>query len=1563
MPPSNRSFTRCIRRRDNPLYVRHPRIERLESRQLLASVSSPPILQWFESSYDTIEERIPDLFDSGYGAIWLPPPGRADSGNQSVGYDVYDRFDLGSADNSTLYGTRTELQQLAKLFDQTATSLHVDLILNHAGFSDLSTDGFVDSGGYPGLAITLDTAIDGDFHSSFDPGELNQRLSGLVDLNHTTNHVLIRNPVDANAANNIPAGTAVDPYGRLANIPDADNAQFYPDMDGDVKYLFDPIRGESDIPVYSFNTTNPMEGDAVAENALGYLMRYMQWMVEVIGVDGFRVDAAKHFEGFVMDYLDRAVYRANPRPLLDGSTEHVFSYSEVFDGNKDLLQSYVRKNIDPNDEGRIGGNRDVLDFSSFFAMRDNLSSPGTANAWQNIRGSLLDLHDDGIHNGSSGVLFVRSHDEFGPSSLGNVAHAFALMYPGNAVVYFNGSEFGAERDFPKAGRGDALGGLYGDSISTLVSIRQSHGRGDFYERYIDQEGLYIFEREKSSVVGLSNRGDEGFDERTVQVAFDPGTRLVELTGNASDSIIDPYDDLFDSVLVSENRTITIRVPRNVNADGAWHGSGYVIYGLATPSSQAGIELLGVDSVIAGGNPDANDFSNGRTRLADIHVVTGDEMTVNLNTQEVTLPDGNRDFSADGDQAMLRLDGGVDVNGNDVVDHVTPGEVTYGFELFADVSSPLVGAGGIAGERGTGQFSQSLDITNLEEGLHFLEARAFRHRTDGGQPVFQSWKESIYVDRLPPMSDVLSFEPYVEGINENRDLVVQSLDKTADSIHVFLDLPASMTDSEILALVGSGNQARQIDRDRFIFGFDDLTHGNHVVTVVSYERTGNVNVQRIPGLFTSTIFGAGLGDLDFNGTIESADVLLFEQAILSDQTIFNVAADFDANGEIDYLDLQHYSELLVELDASQSLLDQIEALRDQFFLARGDSYRLMENEGLDLAEPGILANDLIPEQATAFFLVSSGSLLSDQGVPLVINPSGSLLFDQGTQFDYLGFGQELNDHLNYVIDDGFGNQSIARIDFTIEGVNDSPAFGGLSSFEVDEDSVIDPIDLGVFDPDHASDALIVNISVGDPSLFSAGGYSVSLVDGNWLLNLETAENQFGTSSVTLTVSDPGGDGVLSTTEDNLIQQETIFVTIRPVNDAPSFVVPSGIALDRDAGSQSVTLEALSAGGDELQPLFLEIEVDDPSLLSMPATSIIVSPGAYDLEITPQSGAQGVTSVSVTLTDGGLDASLDTDEDNASVTLDFEVAVGLSAYEFDGDSARVDLRGANVNPTLRRDGADWVIDLGTDPWFATDPANVTHTDAVLRLPTQGGMRLEIVSREATQWSFDPVVDYRMAASEVVQSTFYRSVVLASGDPNERLLIDGPNPWQNVVQRTDVDNSGVSTAGDALRVINELRNRLYSQASGLANDPRLVEVWPGNYFDVSGEGLITALDALQVINRLGLENSSESGEGEQFGIPSVFDAGIQADGKGSVVRGDAINFLSSPRFVFEDKSPRAITDLTNDNQVTDRFVHAVDQIWSEDFGGDSAADLGSPLSELLGSSEVAELLIGNRGLADLE
>jgi len=897
-----------------------------------ADNSPPAFLQWFEASHATMIDRGADLFVAGYGAVWLPPPGRADLSDFSVGYDVYDRFDLGSARHETLYGTETGLKTVANTFHRAAVDLHIDAIINHNGFSDLGTPGFVEAGGYPGMAITLPDDIDGDFNSGFAWGDIRGRLAGLVDIDHAKNYRYIRHPIEAGNPANIPLeGTVPDGAGRLANVPDPANRRFYPDQDSPPIFVYDPMTDESDIPIHPFNLAVPMAGDATEENATGYLMRYMQWMVQAVGVDGFRIDAAKHIEGFTLDFLDRAVYRSNRRLHLDGSTRHVFSYQEVFDGNRGYLQTFIKKTIDPGHPGVIGGNRDILDFPLYFALRDNLSGNGFANDWHGIRHAAMDTHDDGMHNGSQGVMFVQSHDEHAPE-LSNVAHAYVLMHPGNAVIYFNGKEFGDNRDFPKGGRGDAMGGAWGDYARRLVGIRNTHGRGNYVERWIEKE-IFAFERAGSAIVLLSNRTDAGYDGRTIQTTFAAGTPLIELTGTAANASIDPRDDIPELIVVNGDGTANVRFLRNSSFDAGmnsfYHATGALVYGLSGPQAPAGLELSGVSSVLSGGVPDSNGYSNGVTRLTDLHVVTGDTLEVSLQTVPVNLLDVHRDVWADGDNVLIRLDDGIDINGNGHVDFTTPGEVSYGFEEFTDKREPLIGPGGLGdgGWTGDGEFVQNIDTTGLAEGVHFIEARAFRHRTDGGPAIYSSFKKVIYIDRLPPESAADGFQPFESSptVRENQDLIVRSTDMTADQVHVFLDEPASVSDAAlILRATGGEGSAGRIDHDLFAYGFFGLTHGNHAAAVVTFERTGTVNVQRFGGLFTETVNGAGIGDLNFDGVLAANDMdgfgWGFEYVLYAQNGEFNPAADVNGDGRIDNLDLYALGGVLQAAGAPPAAID-------------------------------------------------------------------------------------------------------------------------------------------------------------------------------------------------------------------------------------------------------------------------------------------------------------------------------------------------------------------------------------------------------------------------------------------------------------------------------------------------------------------------------------------------------------------------------------------------------------------------------------------------------------------
>ncbi len=866
--------------------------------------SAPAILQFFEARWDTIENRMVDVFYAGYGGMWVPPPSRADSGGFSVGYDVFDRFDLGKPNDQTLYGTETSLKAMAGQARKAGVGVYTDLILNHNGFRDSSTPGFVDAGDYPGFVTTLPNDIDGDFHGRFESDDLTFRLAGLIDIAQEKNHRFIRQPVDPNDPNNIPSGSVYD-------RADPNNVRFYQDRDLGGRTVFDP-RTNQNVTIYDFNTADPMQGDAVVENANDLLMRHVRWMVQEVGVDGFRIDAARHFPPWVLDLMDVAVHDAIQKPLLDGSTQRVFSFSEVFTGDMGALQAYTRKeDLGPD---TVGGNRDALDMPLFFAMRDNLTDNGLQNDWRNVKNASFDVNDDGLaNNGSQGVAHVASHDEFGPA-LSNVAHAFMLMRPGNANIYFNAKTFGDNRDFPKDGRGDALGGVFGDTLTTLIDIRNTHGRGNYLDRTPtgDEKEILIYEREGSALVVLSNRTDGGFDSRTVQTGFAPGTFLVELTGNAENPTIDPFDDFPSLVQVNSDGTVNLRILRNraPGADGAQHNSGYLIYGLATPQGQ--LSLSNVSATLPGGTPTAQ--TNGDTRLGDVDVISADDFTVTLTTNAVNLLGQFRDRDADGDNALLKVDGGLDVNGNGFVDLVTPDSPIYGFEQFTTTRQD-----GFSAADGNGLYQQLIDATQLSEGYHFITARAFRRRDDGGPAVFSDFKRAIYVDRLKPVAEVAAFAPITEGVNENRAALLRSVDQTGDNMHVLLNLGAGLSDSEVLALIGDGTQASRIDRDLWTRDFFGLTNGNHVLTVVTFEVTGNVNVQRFAGFDVSTIFGAGLGDVDFNSLYTPNDIVVFENVLLSDNRVFNPAADLNADGLVNLADLGLLGDRLLAVGADGQTL--------------------------------------------------------------------------------------------------------------------------------------------------------------------------------------------------------------------------------------------------------------------------------------------------------------------------------------------------------------------------------------------------------------------------------------------------------------------------------------------------------------------------------------------------------------------------------------------------------------------------------------------------------------------
>src|SRR3954447_2916877 len=922
-------------------------------------VSQPAMLQMFEAKWSTIEDRMPDIFQSGYGQMWLPPPQRADSGGLSVGYDVFNRFDLGQARNETLYGTESSLKASVTDGHRAGVSMYTDFIANHNGYGTQSSTTFVAQGGYPGFAMSVPGDQFGDFHDpaiTYQQDEKNGSLFGLIDIAQEKNNQFIRQPTTVGNPDNIPAGT-------LYSKPDPNNARFYPDQALGGITLNDPNTVGS-FTRYFFNNGAPLAGDPVKENAVGLLMRNMQWMIQTIGVDGFRMDAARHFPSSVMNYFDDAVYHTSQRTNLDGTIKPVFMFSEIADGSPATVMPYYRRDlpnrlaITPSDT-TVHGNRDVLDFPLFYAMASNLTSNGAVNNWHSIQNASVDLADDGLHNGSAGVTFVDSHDNqsSGFPALTNVAYAYSLMLPGNSIVYLNAKQFGDNRAFPRDQGGaadpvsnNALGGSYwGDAVTKLVSIRNSYGRGDFHERWIDDafnpngfSNVYVYERSKSAVVALNSRNDSFVETRNgVQTDFAPGTILVELTGNAADPSVDPSAVIPDTIKVDGSGKVNLSIPSNNNGQD----KGYLIYGVGSPQGTLSLSNRGTNQVLAGAAPSISNTA----RLSAMYVVTSNSFTAQLNTTPVSLQDPDhpgqfvRDVHADGDTAMIKIDDGVNINGVPGIDNTTPGNVGYGFENFVTVRTPgFIWNGAADVGTGSGTYAQTIDTTQLSEGRHYITVRAFRHRDsatggDGGPSVFTDFRQTIYVDRLPPVSAMLSFNPFASlpSNPNNRDMIVNSVDGTASSMNIFMDLPASLTQADILQRVQQGlNQSGYYDQNQFCLGFNGLATGNHVATIVTFEPTGNFSIQRVPGQFTATNIGGGFGDMNSDKIFSVSDIRCagttcnngsVEDILYSQNTKFKAAFDVNADGLGDNRDLFALGGYLLAGGAGQDVLDSYTAL--------------------------------------------------------------------------------------------------------------------------------------------------------------------------------------------------------------------------------------------------------------------------------------------------------------------------------------------------------------------------------------------------------------------------------------------------------------------------------------------------------------------------------------------------------------------------------------------------------------------------------------------------------------
>src|SRR5687768_16345882 len=58
-----------------------------------AAARPEAMLQLFNHSWNEVAEKMPEIAEAGYTSLWLPPPTKG-NGGFSIGYDLFDPFDL-----------------------------------------------------------------------------------------------------------------------------------------------------------------------------------------------------------------------------------------------------------------------------------------------------------------------------------------------------------------------------------------------------------------------------------------------------------------------------------------------------------------------------------------------------------------------------------------------------------------------------------------------------------------------------------------------------------------------------------------------------------------------------------------------------------------------------------------------------------------------------------------------------------------------------------------------------------------------------------------------------------------------------------------------------------------------------------------------------------------------------------------------------------------------------------------------------------------------------------------------------------------------------------------------------------------------------------------------------------------------------------------------------------------------------------------------------------------------------------------------------------------------------
>ncbi len=436
--------------------------------------------------WERCAKQAAELKQAGINMVWLPPAYKGAAGSQSVGYDVYDTYDLGEFDQkgsvATKYGTKDAYLEAIKVLQEQGIEVLADVVLNHMMGAEATEN----------VAAEETSATDRE-----------QELGGVQQIQAWTKFEFpARGGKYSDFCWNAShfSGTDWDQAGGRKGIFRFEGKNWNRETDSE-NGNYDYLMG------VDLDTENPETVQAVTD--------WGKWYLDTVGMDGFRLDAVKHISfDFYREWLGNIRAHAG---------REVFAVGEYWSREIGKLTHYLDV---------TGNSMSLFDVPLHFAFLQAATSNGQFDMGSIFGNSLVKMRPE------NAVTFVDNHDtqpgqalvSFIPEWFKPIAYALILLRKEGIPCVFYGDYYGIPHDGVRPVSG----------LKKLLRLRKDFAYGEQMD-YFDDHSLVGFtrngdeEHENSGLAVLLTDSVEGRKRMKVDKKF-AGRDFYDALGNVSGSV-------------------------------------------------------------------------------------------------------------------------------------------------------------------------------------------------------------------------------------------------------------------------------------------------------------------------------------------------------------------------------------------------------------------------------------------------------------------------------------------------------------------------------------------------------------------------------------------------------------------------------------------------------------------------------------------------------------------------------------------------------------------------------------------------------------------------------------------------------------------------------------------------------------------------------------------------------------------------------------------------------------------------------------------------------------------